>query len=392
MKYNFDKIIKRRGTDSIKWDGGDLVKKFGLTDHYDDETIPMFVADMDFETPLPVREALKKRVDQTMFGYTTHMANLKYFEAINYWFEKQQKWSISSETIVFSPGTVFALDIAVKSLTEKGEGIIIQRPVYPPFTRVIEGNGRRVVNNELMNREGFYVIDFDDLEEKASQVQNTMMILCSPHNPVGRIWQAEELQEMAEICERHGLILVSDEIHGDLIRADETFYPLANQTDYNRLVICTAINKTFNLAGLHCSNIVIPHTGMREKYQQAMGMQMPSPFAISALIAAYFEGEEWLVQLRNYLDDNFTFLIHFLKEKMPKVKIWKPQGTYIGWLDFSEYKLSPEEIHDRIYNKANVVLEDGKMFGKGSEYFQRICIPTPRSILEKALTRISGEF
>ncbi|MFC2107072.1 MalY/PatB family protein [Bacteroidota bacterium] len=392
MQYNFDKIINRRGTSSIKWDAGELLKHFGITERFDEESIPLFVADMDFSPPQPVLDALRNRVDHAMFGYTTHLTTPEYFEAIINWFKRRHNWEIRKEDIIYSPGTVHALKIAVKAYTNPGDGVIIQRPVYPPFTRVTEENGRVVVNNELINNDGYYTIDFNDLEEKARKPENKLFILCSPHNPIGRIWNADELKHMADICQENDVIILSDEIHGDLIRKEETFIPITKVSDYEKIIVCTAINKTFNLAGLHCSNIIITNSELKEKFQKELGMQFPSPFAISALIAAYNEGEEWLEQLNEYIDGNLNFLGEFLKEKMPEVKYWRPEGTYIVWLDFSAYGLSPQEIHNRIYMKANVVLEDGILFGEKSTDFQRICIPSPRSIIAEAMERIAREF
>ncbi len=392
MQYNFDEVIDRRGTDSLKWDAAELIRKYGITRRFDEETIPLFVADMDFACPQPLLDALHRRVGQQMFGYTTHLATTAYRDAIQGWFDRRQNWKIDPDHIVYCPGTVHALDIAVKAFTNPGDGVIIQRPVYSPFTNVIQRNGRVVVNNELTNSGGFYTIDFDDLERKAMDPGTKMMFLCSPHNPVGRIWQPEELDRVARICIDNGVLLISDEIHGDLIRCSETFYPIANISDNDRIIVCTAINKTFNLAGLHCSNIVIRDPKLRRKYQQELGFQTPSPFAISALIAAYNEGEEWLEQLKAYIDGNFSFLGRFLEENLPKVKFRKPEGTYIAWLDFSGYLLTAEEVHDRIYNKANVVLEDGMRFGEMSADFQRVCLPTRKALLEQAMMRISAQF
>lgn len=392
MRYNFDEIINRRNTDSFKWDAREMVKKYGITSRFDENTIPLFVADMDFVCPQPVLDALHRRIGQQMFGYTTHLASTAYIDAILHWFHRRQNWAIDPEHIVYCPGTVHALDAAVKAFTSPGDGVIIQRPVYSPFTGVIERNDRVVINNELVNSEGYYTIDFNDLERKAKEASTRMMFLCSPHNPVGRIWQPEELDRIAKICIDNDILLISDEIHGDLIRCQETFHPIANISQSDKVIVCTAINKTFNLAGLHCSNIVIRDSGLRRKYMRALGMQTPSPFAISALIAAYNEGEEWLEQLRSYIDENFDFLGQFLKNKLPRVAYRKPEGTYIAWLDFGGYGLLPEEVHDRIYNKANVALEDGKRFGVKSAAFQRICLPTRRSLLEEGLERIGEQF
>lgn len=392
MKYNFDEIIDRCDTNSLKWDSRELLVKLGFTERYDDETIPLFVADMDFSCPKPVLDALHARVEQKMFGYTYHLSDDRYINALQGWFKRRQGWQINPESVVYSPGTVYALHVAVRAFTRPGDKIIIQRPVYAPFTSAVEQNGRGIANNELINDKGYYRINFKQLETLASDPSTTMMILCSPHNPVGRIWTPEELQKMDAICQKNGVLLVSDEIHGDLIRKNAVFYPLAQVRNSNNSIICTAINKTFNTAGLHCSNIIIDNPELRKAFKKEMGIQSPSPFAISALIAAYNEGEEWLEQLKEYLDGNFDFLESFLDIHLPDVHFLRPEGTYIAWLDFSGTGLSPEEIHNRIYNRANVFLEDGKIFGAGSEYFQRLCVPTPRKILETALERIAGEF
>lgn len=393
MKYNFDEIIDRRGTHSLKWDSRDLLIKLGFTERYDDETIPLFVADMDFACPRPVLDALRNRVDQKMFGYTYHLSDDRYINALLRWFKRRQNWDIVPDSVVYSPGTVHALHVAVQAFTKPGDKIIIQRPVYAPFTSVIEKNRRIVANNELINDHNFYRINFNELDDLAKDPKTTMMILCSPHNPVGRIWSPEELKQINDICRKNGVILVSDEIHGDLIRCNAEFYPVANIVDTENIIVCTAINKTFNTAGLHCSNIIIENPDLRKSFQNEMGIQSPSPFAISALIAAYEEGEEWLEQLKVYLDGNFDFLDAFLEKNMPWVRFRKPEGTYIAWLDFSASGFSPDEVHDKIYNKANVFLEDGKLFGAGSEYFQRLCVPTPRKRLERALERIlNAEF
>lgn len=392
MIYNFDEIISRKGTHSVKWEAGELLKQFGITERFDDDTISLFVADMDFPCPQPVIDALHARVDRLMFGYSTHKTSPDYTEAVQGWFQRRHGWEIAEEAIVYSPGTVAAINTAVRAYTEEGDGVIIQRPVYSPFTTAITGNNRVVVNNSLVNNDGYYTIDFDDLEAKARDPRNKLFILCSPHNPVGRVWTPEELIRMAEICLANDVLLISDEIHGDLVRKGVTHYPICTLVDDDRLIACTATNKTFNMAGLHCSNIIINSGDLREKYMAKLGFSQPTPFAITALIAAYNEGEEWLAQVNDYIDDNFTFLCDFLTDHMPQVKFRIPEGTYIGWMDFSGYGLSPEEVHDRIYNRANVTLEDGKLFGDEGLDFQRICIPSPRPMLRQAMERIADQF
>lgn len=392
MKYNFDEIVNRRGTYSVKWDGGEFIKRAGLTKRYDEETLPLFTADMDLPVPQPLLDALHKTVDNRIFGYSIFPN--EYYEAIQYWFKKRHDWEIKKEEIIYSPGTVHALNIAVRAFTEPGDGVIIQRPVYPPFTRAIEGNGRQVVNNALIcDDEGYYSIDFKDFEAKAKEEKTKLFILCNPHNPIGRVFNREELKKLADICVQNGVLIIADEIHGDLIRRHQTFIPIAKVTDNNdHIITCTAINKTFNVAGLHCTNVIIPNQAHKKTFSKEMGMQMASPFTISALIAVYNEGEDWLEQLKEYIDGTMEFVQRFLAEKMPKVKVRIPEGTYVMWMDFSAYGISPKEVHDRIYNKANVILEDGSMFGDEGVNYQRICIPSPRPMIKEAFERIAREF
>lgn len=392
MNYNFDEMINRRGTYSLKWDGEELIKQFGLTERYDEDTIPLFTADMDLPVPQPLVDALHKTVDHRIYGYSVFPE--EYFNAIQTWMKKRHDWTIEKEHIVYSPGTVHALNIAVKAFTNAEDGIMIQRPVYPPFTSVIEGNNRHVVNNALTKDDaGYYSIDFEDFETKAKDDNTKMFILCNPHNPTGRNFNEKELQKMAAICHEHNVLIVADEIHGDLLRRGEKFVPMAKVAAHNdHIITCTAINKTFNVAGLHCTNVVISDEELRTKFSTEMGMQLASPFAIAALIAVYTEGEDWLEQLKDYVDGTMTYIKEFLAEKMPQVKVEIPEGTYIMWLDFSEYGISAKEIHDRIYNKANVLLEDGDMFGEEGEFYQRICTPSPRPLIQEALERIAKEF
>ncbi|WP_257347324.1 MalY/PatB family protein [Pseudalkalibacillus decolorationis] len=392
MKYNFDEIINRRGTYSLKWDGGDLIKQVGLTERYDEETIPLFTADMDLPVPQPLLDALHKTVDHKIFGYS--VLPDEYFEAIQHWFKKRHDWDIKGEEIIYSPGTVHALNIAVKAFTGPGDGIIIQRPVYPPFTPAIEGNGREVMNNALKcDDDGYYSIDFEDFEAKAKEENTKLFILCNPHNPTGRVFNIDELKKLSDICAKNDVLIIADEIHGDLIRRDQTFIPIGKAAkNEDHIITFTAINKTFNVAGLHCTNVIIPNPELREIFRGVLGMQLPSPFTISALIAVYNEGEEWLEQLKEYIDGTMEFVKNFLAESMPKVKVRIPEGTYIMWMDFSGYGISPEEVHDRIYNKANVLLEDGNMFGEEGLNYQRICIPSPRPIIKEAFERIAREF
>ncbi|MEH7274616.1 MalY/PatB family protein [Neobacillus vireti] len=393
MKYNFDEIVNRRGTYSIKWDGGQIIKDIGLTERYDEDTIPLFTADMDLPVPQPLIEALHKTVDHRIFGYSVFPD--EYFKAVQHWFKKRHDWEFKKEDIIYSPGTVHALNVAVRAFTKPGDGIIIQRPVYPPFTSSIEANGRTVVNNALKsNEEGYYSIDFEDFEQKAKDESTKMFILCNPHNPTGRIFNTDELRKLADICVKNDVLIIADEIHGDIVRRNQTFIPIAKAAEEHakHIVTFTAINKTFNLAGLHCTNVTIPNPELRQTFNGVMGMHLPSPFTVSALISVYHDGEEWLEQLKEYIDGTMEWAVEFLAEKMPKVKVRIPEGTYIMWMDLSGYGISPDEVHDRIYNKANVLLEDGKMFGEEGLQYQRICIPSPRPMIKEAFARIAREF
>lgn len=347
---------------------------------------------MDLPIPQPIIEALHNTVDHKIFGYS--ILPEEYFEAIQHWFKKRHDWDIQKEEIIYCPGTVYATNIAVKTLTNPGNGIIIQRPVYPPFTRAIVENDRKVLNNALKrDEEGYYSIDFEDFEAKAKDENTKMFILCNPHNPTGRIFKQDELKKLSDICAENNVLIVADEIHGDLIRRDQTFVPIAKVADHvDHLITFTAINKTFNLAGLHCTNVIISNPDIRKTFSEGMGMKSASPFSVSALIAAYREGEEWLEQLKEYLDGTMEWVVQFLAKRMPKVKVRIPEGTYVMWMDFSAYGIAPEEVHERIYHKANVILEDGIMFGKEGLQYQRICIPSPRPMIIEAFERIAKEF
>lgn len=393
MKYNFDEVIDRRGTYSMKWDGGELIRQAGLTERFDADTIPLFTADMDFQCPQPVIDALDRVVKHRMYGYSTHLAEPRYFESIIHWFESRNGWKILPEEILYVNGTVEAVKLSILAFSDPGDGVILQRPVYSPFAGSIERTGRKLINNQLIHNDGYYTMDFEDLERKAKDAATKMLLLCSPHNPVGRVWNEEELSNLARICRENHVLIVADEIHGDLLRKGQKFIPIASIADNKNIVTCTAVNKTFNLAGLHCTNVVIKDAALRERYRYVTGMILPTPFTVAALVAAYSEGAEWLEQVKAYIDGNIDWLLNFLKEKMPKVKCFRSEGTYILWMDFRGYGLSAEEIHERIYNRANVVLEGGRIFdpdcGAG---FERICVPTRRALLQEAMERIAREF
>ena len=394
MKYNFDEVIDRRNTYSAKWDWSPMIGM--LSGRYDEDTICAFTADMDFRCADSIKQEMQKVVDFNLYGYVNPDACAEsYYNAVIGWFKRRLDWEIKKEQIVYVNGTVLALNHAVRAFTQPGDGVLINRPVYGPFTMAIEGNGRRVVNSQLVNNDGYYTVDFEDFERKAALDTTKLFMLCNPHNPSGRCWSEDELYKMAQICRKHGVIIAADEIHGDLVRVGQKFSTMAFQAekagaDY---LICTAVNKTFNLAGLGITNVVIPDERLRKAFRAQVGHSNPSQFDIAAVIGAYNGGEEWLEQLREYLDGTIDWVLDFLKEKMPKVKCSRPEGTYIMWMDFRGYGISPEEIHRRIYEQANVILEGGTMFDPDSGAgFERICIPTRRALIQEAFQRIYEQF
>lgn len=398
MKYNFDEIIDRRHAKysySTKWSKSQIVADMLGVKAINDDTLALYTADMDFRCAPKILEAMHHVADHGIFGYSGIQWVDGYYASIINWFKRRHHWAMTAAQITYVDGTVEAIKLAIRGLTQEGDGVIIQRPVYYPFSTAITRQNRVILNNQLkMDEAGYYTIDFEDLERKAADPRAKLMLLCNPHNPVGRNFTANELQQIYDICQRHDIIVFADEIHGDLIRNGEVFIPIATVvTDHSHLISATAVNKTFNLAGLHCTHIVIQEEKLNARYKACVGNISPSPFTIAAVMAAYDESEDWVDELNCYLDDNIQFVLDFLRERMPLVKCRRPEGTYILWLDFRGYGLSDAEIHERIYSRANVLLEDGTMFdpdeGQG---FQRICVPSPRSLLKEALERIAEQF
>ena len=392
MKYNFDELINRKNTHSIKW-SGDFLLSHGIAKRFDEKTIPLFTADMDFQSPQEVISALQNVVNRKIYGYSSHETDPAYFQAIISWFKRRNNWDISREEIIYVNGTVEAVKLAVLAFSKKKQGVIIQRPVYSPFSKIIEKTGRQLINNQLINNNGYYTIDFEDLKRKAEQKNNKILILCSPHNPVGRVWTKDELLKISEICLKNDVVIIADEIHGDILRKNVKFIPIASIADPNNIISCTAINKTFNLAGIQCTNVIIKKPNIRKIFSKTAGHILPTPFAVSALISAYNKGEDWLNQVNEYITSNIDWSIEFLKNNMPKLKVYRPEGTYMLWMDFSEYGLSDQEIKTRIYDKANVILQSGSDFDPDKGHsFERICLPCPRILLKKAFERIATEF
>lgn len=393
MTYDFDKIVNRRGTYSAKWDGANL---FNPDVHWNDNTIPMMVADMDFECPPKIVEAMYRVADHKIYGYTMNLTDPRYLDSIVDWYKRRYDTELNPEHILYSTGSITGINHAINCFSNVGDGVLICRPVYGHFTGMIEDDTyRKVVNCDLVNDgKGYYTIDWVDFEEKCSRATTRIFILCHPANPVGRVWTKGELKKMAEICKRHKVLIISDEIHSDIVRGGIKHHPIVSVVeDLSNIIMVIGINKSFNVAGLHCSNVVIPDDNLRGIFSKDYGMKMPSPFTVAACIAAYDECEDWLDALNEYIDGTIDWVLDFTKKNMPKLKIHKPEGTYMLWLDFTDYKLSDDEVHKKIYINANVLLQDGIVHDpdKG-ECFQRVCLGAPRSIVKEAFERIAREF
>lgn len=386
VSYNFDEVIPRTGTHSVKWEFIPPVEG-----KLNSELLPLWVADMDFPCAEPILEALHARVDRKIFGYSNARSE-GYLNAVQSWFENRYQWHFDPEDIQLAPGVVPAIAILIKSLTRPGDGIIIQQPVYYPFMLLIENNDRRIINNALIEQDGRYTMDFADLETRAAQPGTTMMILCSPHNPVGRVWTEEELHRFAEICLDNDVTIVSDEIHCDLIRKDSRHIPLGKLIGNEKIITCTAASKSFNLAGLQTSNIIINSEAMRNKWSLELrsksGLFGSNPMGIVATEAAYRKGAAWLDQVNRYIDRNLEYVGDFLAEHLPKARYVIPEGTYFAWVDFREYGFSAKQLEEIVQRRANVFLDEGYIFGEEGAGFERINVACPWSILHECLIRI----
>ena len=387
--YDFSKVIDRSGTNSMKWDPGVLEDMFG-----NPELLPLWVADMDFEVSPAVKEAVVKVAEHGIYGYS---GTDKHMIAFKNWLDRRFDTKIKTEWLINTPGIVTALNIAVQTYTKPGDNVIIQRPVYYPFTDAVEKNGRHVSNNELKEVDGNYEIDFEDFEERAKDPNTTMFILCSPHNPVSRVWSKEELARLMDICVENDVLVVSDEIHNDLVMPGyEHTVTLGIDEKYQKnLISCMAPSKSFNLAGMQLSYIIIADENMRHQFNRSLeqlGLGMMSPFALEAATAAYDESEEWLDDLVEYLHGNYNYLKGYFAKELPHLKVRDLEATYLVWVDFRELGLDFEEIADTMANKAGVALDGGDWFGTAGEGFMRFNIACPRELLEQAAEQIVKAF
>ena len=386
MNVQFDEIIDRRNTNSLKYD---FACERGRSPHL----LPMWVADMDFRTVPEVNEKLRQCADHGIYGYSE--TDSGYFGAVSGWYERYFGWKTREEWLVKTPGVVFAIAAAVRALTEPGEAVLIQSPVYYPFREVVLANGRRVAANSLVNRDGHYEIDFEDFEKKIRETKVRLFILCSPHNPVGRVWTKEELLEMGRVCFKYGVKVVSDEIHSDFARPGHphTVFASLGGEYQEHSVICTSPSKTFNLAGLQVSNIFIPQGDIRRKVKKAIrqtGYSQLNLFGIAACRTAYESGREWLDSLKSYLEGNIRYVQEYLKDNIPQVKLTEPEGLYLLWLDFRKLGLGGRELDRVIEDRAGLWLDGGTMFGPEGEGFQRMNIACPRKTVEQAMESLGS--
>ena len=386
MIYNFDEIIDRSHTYSFKRDC--------LPEGAPADCLSFWVADMDFSCAEPIINALHKRIDRRIYGYTSY-ENEDVYNAVIGWFKRHYDWDIDKDTLSFSPGVVPAFSILIQALTEPGDGVIIQRPVYYPFTKKIENNGRKVVSNSLIYENGTYRMDYEDLEVKLQDPNNKGILFCSPHNPVGRVWEEEELRRLVDLCKKYNKWIISDEIHCDLTRKGIVHHPLLKLAeDYkDQIIACTAPSKTFNLAGMQISNIIIPNPEYKQKFDflldDCLGLMAP-PLGIAAMVAAYNESEEWYEQVKTYIDGNIAYDRDFMKEELPKAHMVDAQGTYLVWLDLNAYCSDEKKLEALMHHTAKVALDEGYIFGEEGKGFERINMASPRSMIVDCMNRIKA--
>ncbi|QHZ45798.1 MalY/PatB family protein [Bacillus sp. NSP9.1] len=385
---DFNTEHNRRGTQSVKWD---LTQElFGVND-----ALPMWVADMDFRAPEAVIDALQERLEHGVFGYTSAGAKTK--EAVVSWLNSRHGWETEPSFITFSPGIVTAIATAVQAFTEPGDKVVVQPPVYTPFFDMVTKNGRSVLHNPLIEQDGRYEIDFADLEKSLSEPDVKLFILCSPHNPSGRSWTKQELTKLGELCLAHGVTVISDEIHSDLMLYGRKHTPFAsNSREFAELSItCIAPSKTFNLAGLQASAIIIPDRAKRAAFTQVMqrqGLSSLNAFAVSAIEAAYSKGEPWLDRLIPYIEHNMEEVSRFLQQELPEVRMMKPDASYLAWLDCRALELSDQELKRRLLHKGKLILESGPKYGPGGEGFVRMNVGCSLSVVKDGLSRLKTAF
>ena len=381
---DFDKVVDRKNTSCLKYD-------FAVKRGMPADILPLWVADMDFKTSSYIQDAVAAQAEHGIYGYTE--SGDSYFEAVQSWFFTHYDWKVEEKWLVKTPGVVFALAMAVQAFTQENDAVMIQQPVYYPFSGVIKDNGRRIIDNTLVQDEaGSYHMDLADFEEKIIREKVKLFFLCNPHNPVGRAWNREELEKIGDICYKHHVLIVSDEIHADFVYNRKHQVLVNLKKEYEEITItCTAPSKTFNIAGLQVSNIFIPDNQLRHRFKRqiaASGYSQLNAAGLAACEAAYRYGEEWYSGVKAYIRENISFTKKFLEERIPKVKMLEPEGTYLVWVDFRALGLSNRELEDLIIHKAGLWLDSGAIFGAAGEGFQRINVACPRVTLQTALEKI----
>ena len=379
MKYDFDEIINRRGTNSYKWDSA-----------ADANVLPMWVADMDFRTAPAITDALKQRVEHGIFGYTR--VPDEYYKAVTAWFARRHNWPIQKEWMIYTSGVVPAISAIIKALTVPGDKVLLQTPVYNCFFSSIRNNGCGMVSSPLAYTGNTYAIDFEDLERKAADDKVKVMLLCNPHNPAGRVWTKEELTRTGDICMRHGVTVIADEIHCELVYPGHTYTPFASLSEdfLKHSVTCVSPSKAFNIAGLQIANIIAADESIRQRIDKAININEVcdvNPFGVLATIAAYNDGEEWLTQLLEYINGNYLCMKDFCKVHLPQFPIAELEGTYLVWMDCRALHTPSEELEHRLVNEARLWLNAGTMYGAEGEGFMRWNIACPRKQMLEGLKR-----
>lgn len=395
MKYDFDTPVQRFGTYSMKWDDDAFFKIITPNIRLDKDTIRMNLADMDFRCAPAIAKAMHRVADFENFGYTTATSAPEYIPAIISWYQRRHGIELKKEWIIHSNGALDGVEQTILAFSKPGEGVILCRPIYRNFSSVTEKTGRKIANCQMINHgNGRFEMDWENLEKVCAVPENKVFVLCSPQNPVGRVWIKEELCKVAEICRRHGVVVVSDEIHSDIIRKGVKHLPIISAVeDLSNIIMLSGVNKSFNLMGLHCAYSVIPDENLRKQFKAGYDPAMPTPFAIAGTIAAYMESEDWLDELNEYLDDTMTFAVEYMKEKLPKVKAYVPEGSYVLWLDFADYGYSAETLQYLCYQMANVALQKGLSHDPDQGgTFMRMCVTTSKANVKLAIDRLAKAF
>ena len=384
----FDEIINRKNTNSIKYD-------FHKENNKTENLVPFWIADMDFKTAPAIINALKEKSDYGIFGYTGIKDD--YYNALANWFKSYHNWHIEKDWLVITPGAVFAISAAINALTNKGDSVIINEPVYHPFSHMIEINNRKLIINNLILKNGYYKIDFEDFEKKIIENNVKLFILCNPHNPVGRVWTKEELSKLGDICLKHNVYIFSDELHHEFIYPGfkHTVFASCQEKYADISLICTSPSKTFNLAGLQLTNIFIKNKNIRDKFMHIIeqtGYDEPNLMGMIACQAGYSFGKEWLDEVNKYIYENLNFIRSFLKENIPKIKLIEPEASYVLWLDFREFNLDQSNLIEIIENSAGLWLDSGSKFGDSGKGFMRVNIACPKSLIKQAMEKLEKAF